>query len=376
MNMRNLFEDYIYPIATIAGSIIGVGFFALPYIAMKAGIWTMLFYFIILGGIIIFIHLIFGEICLKTPDFKRFPGFAGFYLGKWGKLVALMAIITGSFGTLLAYLIVGGEFLTSILSPVIGHDNLFYTLIYFALASAIVYLGIKAVSKFEFWALVALFISFLVIFIKGFAAIKLENIFTPDFVLQPANLFLPYGVVLFSLWGTGLIPEAEEMLGQNRKHLLKKIIVISSLAPIIVYLVFIFLILGITGQSTTESALVGIKNFFGNGVASTVLIIGVITTFTAFIAQALTLKKVFMYDLGIKKMQAWIITCFTPLMFFMLGLKSFIGLISLTGGVLLGITGILILLMYKKIGGKKIIIYPLSLVFLLGIVYEIIYFVK
>ena len=48
----------------------------------------------------------------------------------------------------------------------------------------------------------------------------------------------------------------------------------------------------------------------------------------------------------------------------------------IVGGILLGIDGILILLMYKKIGGKNILIYPLSLVFLLGVIYEIIYFIK
>ena len=69
-------------------------------------------------------------------------------------------------------------------------------------------------------------------------------------------------------------------------------------------------------------------------------------------------------------------TCFTPMILFLLGLKSFIPLLSFTGGVFLGIDGILILLMYKKIGGKNIIIYPLSLVFLLGVIYEIIYFIK
>ncbi len=33
-------------------------------------------------------------------------------------------------------------------------------------------------------------------------------------------------------------------------------------------------------------------------------------------------------------------------------------------------------LILKKIGGKKIVIYPLSLVFLFGVIYEIIYFIK
>jgi hypothetical protein len=53
-----------------------------------------------------------------------------------------------------------------------------------------------------------------------------------------------------------------------------------------------------------------------------------------------------------------------------------VGLVSFIGGILLGIDGIFILLMYKKIDGKKIIVYPLSLVFLAGIIYEIVYFIK
>ncbi len=44
---------------------------------------------------------------------------------------------------------------------------------------------------------------------------------------------------------------------------------------------------------------------------------------------------------------------------------------------MLGIDGILILLMYKKIRkDMKFLIYPLFLVFLGGIIYELIYFVR
>ena len=83
-----------------------------------------------------------------------------------------------------------------------------------------------------------------------------------------------------------------------------------------------------------------------------------------------------MFDLKIKHWQAFVITCCPPLILFLLGLKSFIPMISFIGGVMLGIDGIIIMLMYKKIGGKNIVIYPLSFIFLLGIAYEIIYFIK
>jgi len=81
-----------------------------------------------------------------------------------------------------------------------------------------------------------------------------------------------------------------------------------------------------------------------------------------------------MFDLGIKKWQSFVIACFVPLILFLIGLKSFIPILSFTGGILLGIDGILILLMYKKIGGKNIIIYPLSLIFILGAIYQICFF--
>jgi len=377
--LKDLFKNYVYPVATLAGSIIGVGIFSLPYVAMKAGIWLTLGYFLVLTLIIIIIHLVFTEISLKTPDFKRFPGFVGHHLGKFAEAIAVTTIIFGSFGILLAYLIIGSEFLTGILQPYFGGGAIFYAILYFIAASIIIGLGIKIVAKVEFWALSLLILSLLIIFMKGFSQIKFGNIFlqNPEFNIQ--NSFLPYGAIIFALWGTGLIPEVEEMLRGSagwRKKNLRKIVIISTLIPAIIYILFTFLILGITGSQTTESALSGLKNFLGNGAYIIALLAGVIATFTAFITQGLTLKKVLVYDMGIKNWQAFVIACFTPLVLFLLGLKSFIPLISFTGGVLLGINGILILLMYKKIGGKKIIIYPLSLVFLLGVIYEIIYFVK
>jgi len=371
---KKFFKKYVYPVAVISGSIIGVGFFSLPYIAMKVGVWMMLAYFLILSIIVIIIHLIFVKISLKTPDFKRFPGFVGYYLGDKWKLFSLFSTIIASYGVLLVYLIVGSEFLANIMQPYFGGDSVLYTLIYFSFVSLIIWFGIKAVAKVEFWALCLLFLSIFFIFIKGFLQISFSNIFVPDFQFNFSNFFLPYGPILFSLWGVSLIPEAEEMIKEDKKSI-KKIIIVSTLIPVVFYVIFTFLILSITASQTTESAFIGIRNILGDNVAVMVFLAGMFTTITACIAQGLTLKKVFAYDLKIKNWQAFVMTCSVPLILFLLGLKSFIGLISFLGGVLLGIDGILILLMYKKIGGKNILIYPLSLIFLLGVIYEFIYFI-
>lgn len=367
---KDVLKKFIYPVATLSGTIIGVGIFSLPYMASKVGFLVMAGFFLILGSLVILIHLFFGELAIKTPDYKRLPGFAKFHLGNWGEKVAYVSTILGVFGAILAYLIVGGEFLANLFMPIFGGNLLIWTLFYFVIGAILIFCGIKVIAKVEFWGLILFFVILFVIFLKSFPQIKLANLFpSPDF----SQLFLPYGAVLFSLWAGDLIPEVEEMLGE-KKELLKKIIPISILIPIFVYLLFIYLILGITGSQTTESALTGLRNFLGPGFFSLGLFFGVLATFTSFISLGLTLRKVFWYDLKIEKNLAWIITCFIPLILLLIGIKSFIPVINFVGGVMLGIDGILILLMYKKITQKKFLVYPLILIFLVGIIYEIIYF--
>ncbi len=367
-------KETILAIATLSGTIIGVGIFALPYITLVSGFWTVLGYFLLLGMVAILIHSLLGEIALKTEDYKRFPGFAKIYLGKNGERVAIFSTVFGLLGAILAYLIVGGEFLNSLLSPIFGGNELIYTLFYFLVGAILIFFGIKVVAKIEFWGLLLFFFSLFLIFFKGWHLIKIENLLiTKAPTLK--TFILPYGPILFSLWGAALIPEVEEML-KDKKQSLLKIIPVAILIPIFAYLFFIFLILGICGKNTTESALSGLKYFLGDGIVSLTLFFGVLTTFTSFISLGLTLKKVFWYDLGFNKNLSFFLTCFVPLFFYLLGIKEFILVISFVGAILLGIDGILILAMYKKIKPKSILIYPLFLILVFGVILEILHFLK
>ncbi len=370
-----MLKNYFYPIAVFSGGMIGVGFLSLPYIALKSGIWVVFAYFLIITSLVVAINLIFCEISLKTPDFKRFPGFVGHYLGKWGWLYAMVSTMIAVFGVLLAYIIIGSQFLASVFQPIFHGNQAIYAFIYFLLVSAVIYFDIKAIAKFELWVILLLFLSLLLVFIGGFSHINLSNIFIGSWAQQAGKLFLPYGPLLFALWGIGLIPEVEEMIAGDKTRL-KKIITISTIIISGFYFLFIILILGISGSQTDATALQSLKNFLPDFLISICLSIGLLATFAAFVTQGIIFKKTLMFDLKIKHWQAFVMTCCPPMILFLLGLKSFIPLLSFVGGVVLGIDGILILLMYKKIGGKNILIYPLSLVFLAGVVYELIYFVK
>ncbi len=373
----NELKQIILPTTVLAGMIIGVGFFSLPYITLQVGLPFMLIYFLILGTIVTIVHLIFGEVALNTPDFKRMPGFAKFYLGKRGEIISFFFSIFVGLGGLLAYLIVGGSFLESLLSPFLRLNNSFYTLIYFAFASFFIYFGIKAIAKLNFWALGFLFLVLIAIFNNSYQAIEIENLFLGS-VETIKDAFLPYGAVLYSLWGATLIPNIEEMLNR-KKHLIEETIVTASLIPPIVYFVFIYLVLGLRGVNTSPTALIGLESQIRAEIVNLALILGLLTTFTSFVSSGLVLKNIFMYDLKIGKNISWFIVCFVPLFLFFLGMDNFIQVISLLGGIGFSIDGILILLMYKKLKERKkervtFWIFPLILVFVLGMAYELIYF--
>jgi len=372
--MEASIKKQILAIATMSGTIIGVGVFSLPYIAVRVGFGLMLFYLFVLTALVVLIHLLFGEVALKTPDFLRLPGYAQIYLGKWGRKIAVITAVFGSIGTLLVYIIVGGEFLANLLMPFLNGDVFLYTLLYFILGSLFIFWGIKAISKIEFWGLVLLFFSLIFVFWRGLPFLKIDNLsFTNNF----ADFFLPYGPILFALWGATMIPEIEEMLIRDKKKV-KRTVFISTVIPAIFYLFFVVFVVMISGPGTTQEAIVGLKNILGQNITSMMFLAGFLATFTSFITVGLTLKKVFWYDLKMPHYFSWVLTCSLPFLLYLLGVKDFIKVIGFIGGVMLAIEGVLILLMYGKVkkNKSKLLVYPLVSVFILGIVYEIIHFFK
>lgn len=374
--MEEKIKKYIYSTSLLAGTIIGVGLFSLPYITAQVGLPITILYFLIIIGLVLVIHLLFSEVALKTPDFLRFSGYAKIYLGKIGSSLTSISVIGSLIGSLLAYLIVGGKFLGEIFIPIVGGNDFIFVILYFILGSIFIFFGVRAISKIEFWGLV-LFI--LILCLLAFPSISHFKRVNLSVAFNSSDLFLPYGPILYSLWGAALIPQAEEILGREKKQL-KKITVISIIIPAVIYLFFIIMILGIAGKGISPAALTCLGGILGNNIYKVGLLLGVLTTFTSFVALGLTLKDVFHYDFKISKNISWFFTCFVPLALFLLGFQNFIEIIGFIGAVFLGITGILIIFMYQKIKKEtlkvKILTLPLILVFALGIIYQIIYFLK
>lgn len=373
---------FLKALSVFLGTMIGVGIFGLPFIALKAGFLAAFFYFILMTAIAIIIHFIYAEIVLGTRESRHLPGYAGEYLGETWKKITFFVIAVGLMGALLAYLIIGGDFLAFFLSSYFGGSSLFYTLLFFAIGAYLIFRDIKTISQIELILLFILFAILFIFLIRAFPLIDVAN-------FKGLNLnfiFLPYGVILFSFWASSVVPEIEEMFiagfpkAKNKvRSGLKKVIFWGTIISAFVYIVFTALILGVSGLGTSEEAISGLSPFMGENIIKLGFVFGVISCFTSFLTLGLVLKKTLWYDFGLPKNLSWLIACFLPLIFFLLGMREFLDVISFTGAISLGLEGIIIVFLYKGFLKKKFsrkmnpFLYLLAAVFFLGIIFEIIY---
>lgn len=212
----------------------------------------------------------------------------------------------------------------------------------------------------------------------GFPQIKYENLIP----INLTNFFLPFGVILFALGGISAIPVMEVVL-EKEKFLLKKAIIIGSLIPLIIYILFSLIGVGIVGETVSKNAIISLGTVLGNKILFLGSIFGFFAVFSSFLNIGLALKQIYHYDFNFSKIISTILVCFIPLLIFLAGWTNFIEIISITGLLISGTSGILIILIYwqaKKKGDDTpaysinipyFFTYFIIAIFSLGILYQI-----
>ncbi|MEA1937255.1 MAG: aromatic amino acid transport family protein [Patescibacteria group bacterium] len=375
-----LTKNYIYAVSTLIGTAVGAGIFGLPYVTAQAGFFPALILLIILGATMILLALMYGEITLRTLNKGRLVGYCGKYIGKNGKRMATLITLFSLYANVLAYIIISGIFLNALLSGYFGGNEFIYGLAMFALISIGIYINLKTVSIVELLMVVFLLMAIFGIFAKGIISVETSNLLTSD----SSQFFLPFGVILFSLSFVSAVPQLEHMMKKRQKKI-KSAIITSGIAIMIIYALFMAVVVGITGSDTSPETFFGLSQFMGDGVITLGLIFGVFAAATSYLIIGINLKEIFWYDFHFSKNKSWALACFIPVLIFVLGFRDFIAVINFTGGVAGGFVGILIIIIFYKakktgdlkpaykISVPKIISALMVLIFVLGIVYQVVY---
>jgi amino acid permease len=125
----------------------------------------------------------------------------------------------------------------------------------------------------------------------------------------------------------------------------KKAIIIGSIIPFAVYLLFAVAVVGITGMDTTEVANIGVGRVLGTLPLILINLFAVIAMATSFIALGLGLKEMYQFDYGWKPHWAFSAVITVPIIG---GIHSFITILGISGAIAGGLEGILLMLIYWK----------------------------
>lgn len=370
-------RQFYSAVSVLVGSVVGVGIFGIPFVFAKAGFLTG---FLFLAGLTVFIlilNLAYGEIILRTDKSHQLVGYAQTYLGVFGKRLAFFAFILSAYAALLAYIIVGGEFLSNLFAWQFALSPAALFWLFFLATLAIIAGGLKTISL----------IDLLMLGLYAFGAIFLFGWSLPHWQLgnftlfHPPFWFLPYGVLLFALTGSSIVLQREVLEG--REHQLKKAIIWGTLVPSVIYLLFALAVVGVSGRATSPEAFSGLLPWLGGKVVWFGSLFGFLAIFTSFINLGGVIRESFQYDFHFKKWGALALTILPPWLMFVLGVKNFINVINLAGAVGVGLQSILFILIYgrvKQLGHRlpeyslhlpKIVWYVMMGLALFGIIYTL-----
>ena len=336
--------SYLKAGEVLVGAMIGVGVFGMPFAFAQAGFFVGMIYLVLLGLAVITLQLMYAEVTLQTPGHHRLVGyFKRYFNNKWAS-VAAVVFLGGSWGALIAYVLIGGDFLHSLLGPVMGGSATLYQAAFLGIGFVAALGGLKFVSRAEMYLVALLLLVMVIIIVRGVLDVDVSNLLT----YKPEGVMSPYGVVLFSLGGIAAVPEMRDILGRYKGNI-RQVITVSSSIVVVLYALFALAVVGVTGGATSTEAI----SAFGAELGTWVLIVGVVMGFlavaTSFLMLSVEIQEMLEFDYKFTRLLSWFIMMITPLVIFLLGARNFIGVISFTGAVFGGMSGVLIVILYHTV---------------------------
>lgn len=343
--MFSKFKDkqFLHATAILIGTMVGVGVFGIPFAFAKAGFWIGFLFFILAGLATLFLNYIYGEIILRTHQPHQLVGYTQFYLGDTWKKIMFFSILLNTYAALLAYIIIAGDFLANVLSYFSYMASSSFSLWFFVVASILVFLGIRTLAWVELVMSGLFIIVIFLIFGFGFGKIDFSNYSS----INPDLWFFPYGVLLFAFGGLSAIPIQRRILGGKESNLRSSIVTAMAIVAVL-YFIFGFTILGISGEATVPDAISGLVNVLGGKIIFLCSLFGAMAVTTSYIMLGTGLLQIFSLDYGFNKKLSWFLVVFPPLALFLGGLRNFIDVIGLAGGVAIGLEAFVLIWVFIK----------------------------
>ncbi len=326
----------------VGGTAIGAGMLALPVSTGGGGFWPACLIYLVCWAFMAATGLLLLEACLWLPRDSNIISLASHLLGKKGKMVSWVLYLFLFYCLTVAYAAGGGGFVKTILGPEFPASVAI--LIFVLIFSPLVYIGTRTVDRFNVILMAGLAVSFIVFIAIGVGGVQTARLERVDWPM--AILALP--IIFTSFSYQGIVPSMTSYFAQNGKQV-RTVILIGSFLPLVVYVIWEYLILGLVpvegpngllmSQAAGHTAVIPLKHFVSSPYiyalgqafaffALTTSFLGVTLGLFDFMADGLKMKKK-----GWQKPYLFSLVFLPPTIIAMLNPNIFISALRYAGGI-------------------------------------------
>jgi tyrosine-specific transport protein len=297
----------------ITGTAVGVGMLALPVATGPGGFVPAVVIYLICWLFMLCTGLLLLELCVWMPKDANLVTISGHLLGKTGKAICWVVYLFLFVTVMIAHVVGGGGILSEITQGFI--PVWVAALIYVLLFSPVVYLGTKSVDRLNLMLMVGVVVSYFAFLAVSSSHVKLDLL---SYANWPKAWFaIP---VLFTAFTYQVIvPTLMTYMNRNAKKV-RFCIIVGTTIPLIIYLVWELLILGIVpvegpgglieAEKLGHNAVLPLKAFIGSSslfsigkafafFTLTTSYIALSLAFLDFLADGLKIQKIGLKKLGL-----------------------------------------------------------------------------
>ncbi len=317
--------------STVAGYGIGAGIMAVPYLAVRSGVLPLVGIMVVAYLISILFHLMIVDMVMRDGGKTQLMEVLAKYLftGWGGKLFTwlfFILIVFAFFGTLITYIVGGGEALNGTFDVplVLGF------FITYLLAAVVVFFGLKAVGVVEKFSVIGI-----AVVVSALLILSLFRPFHLTMLVKGAGVkeaLALYGMIMFSFYSMFSVPQAVK--GLAWKPRLAPWAVVTGIG--ITFFTVLLITLAAMGVSkeVTKIAIQGWSDAIGPLAAYFGTIFVLLAFLTSFWSISLALADVLHERLRWNDKLCWLLATLPCLLVSFFKLQNFLEYLRLTGGVI------------------------------------------
>lgn len=339
----------------IIGHGIGSGILAVPFVASRNSLVSVVGVLILAYVLNLLLHLFIAELSLNNGGAQFIKCFEReLFVGKIKKPATWIAFALLGFSVLInvSGFVVGAA---DVLESWLGLPHLAGVIIYYLASSIVVFVGMKLVGICEKYSVLAM----ICVIVLLFCGTVLDKPFTPHNVfVKYSNTIVLFSIVMFSLSAVMSVPQVVKGLDGDCKKIRSAISLGTLVNVSVIGLITLTTLVGAGSHITSRGALIDLSEANGGWVAIIGYVFSLLALSTSFWANTLNLRDIVFEQLNLDKKICFLVASLPSVVIAALNIGSFVGFVRLAG-VIQVLTGLGVIIAYgrsrKKAGTSPIV---------------------